>query len=84
MKPNTACELIGIDEATQISEFAATLNEMEWAYELMKHYMKNPPNDGGDFRWTAGVVISTAFVAGRVQGIRDERKGRRHSQTMCR
>ena len=68
--------MITTAEAVQLSEHLATLKEMEWAIELLNHYKKNPPH-GDDFRWIAGVVISTAFAAGKVQGIREERS-RRH------
>lgn len=73
--------MISITEAVKLSDQIATFKDLEWANELLSYYNANPPRMN-DFRARAAFVLSVAFAAGRVQGIREERSRHHESRSL--
>lgn len=71
--------LITPEEACKLSLYTSS-RDMFFCIDIAKYYYKNPISDlvlSGDGVWSTISLLTIAFVAGRIQGIREERKKKR-------
>ncbi len=63
---------ISTSEAVSLTDKLVTLDEIQWSKKMWDDYIALHGMTG-DYTWDMACIISTAFVAGMTQGIRDER-----------
>lgn len=63
---------ISTGDAVSLTEKLVTLDELQWSKKMLDDYIALHGMTG-DKTWDMACIISTAFVAGMTQGIRDER-----------
>ncbi len=74
LNPEILCSPV---EAYKLRRKITTALELNYAMRVMEYY--NCPIDNSAYTWNLVCMIADVFNAGRISGIRQERKRRKHN-----